>query len=77
MITTFLDREIERLESLNEGQYKLNTSGHAKLTEFKAIKQALTIPVIMGTLKCDCVHSGSCRYEEVILDSKEICRNKE
>ena len=37
----------------------------------------LTIPVVGVTSKCDCIHSGSCRYEEVILESKEICRHKE
>ncbi len=28
-------------------------------------------------VSCDCVHSGSCRYEGVIIDSGEICRHKE
>ena len=27
--------------------------------------------------KCDCKHSGSCRYERVILENDEICRHKE
>lgn len=27
--------------------------------------------------KCDCKHSGSCRYETVILENDEICRFRE
>ena len=43
MNTIFLDIEIERLEGLNKGEHKLNIRGKAKLSEFKAIKQALNI----------------------------------
>jgi len=28
-------------------------------------------------LKCNCRHSGSCRYETVILETNEPCRHKE
>jgi len=35
------------------------------------------IPDVSKSLKCDCKHSGSCRYEEVILETKELCRHKE
>ena len=37
----------------------------------------LIIPDVSKSLKCDCKHSGSCRYEEVILETKELCRHKE
>lgn len=39
--------------------------------------EQLTIPDVSKSLKCDCKHSGSCRYEEVILETKELCRHKE
>ena len=35
------------------------------------------IPAVSKSLKCDCKHSGSCRYEEVVLETKELCRHKE
>lgn len=35
------------------------------------------IPDVSKSLKCECKHSGSCRYEEVILETKELCRHKE
>jgi hypothetical protein len=28
-----------------------------------------------GVPKCDCKHSGSCRYEKVIAGSRQICRH--
>ena len=37
----------------------------------------LTIPDVSKSLKCDCKHSGSCRYEAVIIETKELCRHKE
>jgi len=37
----------------------------------------LLIPDVSKSLKCDCKHSGSCRYEEVVLETKELCRHKE
>lgn len=39
MLTTFLDREIERLNTIGG----LNTQGKAKLTEFKDIKEQLRL----------------------------------
>ena len=33
-------------------------------------------PAVSKSLKCDCKHSGSCRYEIVIAESKELCRYK-
>lgn len=35
------------------------------------------IPDVNKSLKCECKRSGSCRYEEVILETKELCRHKE
>ena len=43
MITTFLDREIERLNTIGE----LNIQGKAKLTEFKEIKEQLILSDVM------------------------------
>lgn len=40
-------------------------------------ERQLTIPDVSKPLKCDCRHSGSCRYETVILETKELCRHKE
>ena len=37
----------------------------------------LGIGGVVSTSKCDCKHTGSCRYEEVVLKTKEICRHKE
>jgi hypothetical protein len=37
----------------------------------------LILPHVVLPLKCDCKHSGSCRYEEVVIDTKEVCRHKE
>ena len=42
----------------------------------EAVKNCV-IPAVSKSLKCDCKHSGSCRYEEVILETKELCRHKE
>lgn len=30
-----------------------------------------------NSLKCDCKHSGTCRYEDVVIETKELCRHKE
>jgi hypothetical protein len=46
MKTIFLDREMEKLDKLNKGEYKLNASGLAKLKEFKEIKRALNLASI-------------------------------
>jgi len=32
---------------------------------------------VSKSLKCDCRHSSSCRYELVIIESGEVCRHKE
>lgn len=29
------------------------------------------------SLKCDCKHSNSCRYETVVVETKELCRHME
>jgi hypothetical protein len=54
-------------------------------TDFETLKhnyaerivKLFAIPVVSKSLKCDCKHSGSCRYEEVVLETKELCRHKE
>jgi hypothetical protein len=28
-------------------------------------------------VKCDCKHSGNCKYEELVLETKEFCGDKE
>ncbi|NJO91910.1 MAG: hypothetical protein HC831_25290 [Chloroflexia bacterium] len=43
----------------------------------KAVKNNAILPLVSKSLKCDCKHSGSCRYEEVIVETKELCRHKE
>ena len=43
----------------------------------KEVNKNCNAPDVSKSLKCDCKHSGSCRYEEVILETKELCRHKE
>lgn len=52
------------------------TMDYVKWLEGRLVKKLIISDVVV-TSKCDCIHSGSCRYEEVILHSKEICRHKE
>ena len=47
MKTKYLDSELQRL-SILEKQGALSVFGRETLIEFKAIKQALTIPDVMG-----------------------------
>lgn len=59
MKTKHLDNEIERL-NLMERTKDLSEYGQDMLNEFRAIKQALTIPVVVGSseqLKCDCIRN--------------------
>ena len=51
--------------------------GEMLIAEHESKVKKLTIPDVSKSLKCDCKHSGSCRYEEVILETKELCRHKE
>ena len=37
----------------------------------------LTIPRVSNSLKCDCKHSGTCRYEVIMHDKQHECRHKE
>ena len=41
------------------------------------VKNNAVLPRVSKSLKCDCKHSGSCRYETVIVETKELCRHKE
>jgi hypothetical protein len=53
--TKYLDNEIELLNAIKRNN-ELSDYGKEKLSEFNAIKQALTIPVVVvpkGTL-CEC-----------------------
>jgi hypothetical protein len=56
---------------LNKCNYAIETS------DIEAINQALLLHDVSKSLKCDCKHSGSCRYESVIVETKELCRHKE
>jgi hypothetical protein len=47
MKTKYLDNEIELLNSIKRND-ELSDYGREKLIEFNAIKQALTIPVVVG-----------------------------
>ena len=51
MKTKYLDNEIELLNTI-ERNNELSDYGREKLIEFNAIKQALTIPVVVST-SCD------------------------
>lgn len=42
----------------------------------EAIQQILILFGVSKLLKCDCKHSGNCRYETVIAETKELCRHK-
>lgn len=46
------------------------------INQLKQVKNCF-ISDVSKSLKCDCKHSGSCRYETVILETKELCRHKE
>lgn len=55
MKTKYLDNEIELLNAIKRNN-ELSDYGKEKLSEFNAIKQALTIPVVVQQsepLKCD------------------------
>tara|TARA_R110000744_G_scaffold346566_1_gene452113 strand:+ start:91 stop:318 length:228 start_codon:yes stop_codon:yes gene_type:complete len=67
MKTKHLDNEIERL-NLMERTKDLSEYGQDMLNEFRAIKQALTIPVVIVSDFCSCdgvqdLHAmtGECR----------------
>lgn len=75
-----VDFAIEQKEDMDVSSWNyqegiLLTPNEAKLV-IDLVKK-LTIPIVVSTSKCDCIHSGSCRYEEVILETKDICRHKE
>jgi hypothetical protein len=65
MKTEYLDSELQRL-SILEKQGALSVFGRETLIEFKAIKQALTIPDVSNTLD---LHELDKRLSEV-LDSE-------
>ena len=43
----------------------------------EAMQEILLLFGVSKSLKCDCNHSGNCRYETVIAETKELCRHKE
>ena len=57
MKTKYLDNEIERL-NLMERTEDLSEYGQEMLNEFRAIKQALTIPAVVGRSE-QCAHEAS------------------
>ena len=73
MKTKHLDNEIERL-NLMERTKDLSEYGQDILNEFRAIKRALTIPVVVGTL-CDCeIPKPKDPYNDI---DKHYCRDCE
>ena len=63
MKTKHLDNEIERL-NLMERTKDLSEYGQDMLNEFRAIKQALTIPVVSKPKGTVCKHKG-CKHRHV------------
>ena len=74
MKTIKLDNE--KLEIIFNESDKITISTVANLMAEWAAKNC-SIPAVSKSLKCDCSHSGSCRYEAVIAGTNEICRHKE
>ena len=62
------------LTEQQEGKLLLGLENY--LIEIEQVKN-LNMPDVSKSLKCDCKHSGSCRYESVIIETKELCRHKE
>lgn len=67
---------IERLTPIQWDGIMRAMDAYAEHYHEEQVKK-LNIPDVSKSLKCDCKHSGSCRYEEVILETKELCRHKE
>jgi hypothetical protein len=71
MKTKYLDSELQRL-SILEKQGALSVFGRETLIEFKAIKQALTIPDVIKPLICcgTCIwmNDGDCDMGEPCID---------
>ena len=68
MLTIFLDREIEKLESL-KNDYTLSIQGEAKLSEFKEIKKKLK------EMDVNNLHCPKC-WSKVIISSIDSNYNK-
>jgi hypothetical protein len=69
---------MKQAQDFPKGMEKLIVKyGEMLIAEHESKVKKLTIPDVSKSLKCDCKHSGSCRYEEVILETKELCRHKE
>lgn len=71
-------RDLEQKVALGEMSYsRMVEVLNEKTEEYYSKVKKLIIPDVSKSLKCECKHSGSCRYETVILETKEICRHKE
>jgi len=77
---------MKTLETLaNEILHKLTFETHKSTTqivvegliEAQELVKLCNISHVSKSLKCDCKHSGSCRYEAVITETEELCRHKE
>ncbi len=68
---------IALLSSMVNGGEQHSEQSRKEVSEALSIVNNLPIQRVVVALKCDCKHSGSCRYEEVVLDTKEVCRHKE
>lgn len=75
------------VEDINKAKQYLSDNGYGTGSNFTINTVAnlmaewaaknCSIPAVSKSLKCDCSHSGSCRYEAVIAGTNEICRHKE
>ena len=64
MITTFLDREIERLNTIGQ----LNIQGQAKLIEFKEIKEQLNLS---GVSQCNELSKPKVSSKTILLINRK------
>ena len=71
-------RDLEQKVALGEMSYsRMVEVLNEKTEEYYSKVKKLNEPAVSKSLKCECKHSGSCRYETVILETKELCRHKE
>ena len=81
MITLTEEQFKEMIEAAHRaGQHNqghCDPSAYEAMVYYEREVKKLIIPDVSKSLKCDCKHSGSCRYESVIIETKELCRHKE
>lgn len=75
----FIQNILDKIGEFGDGELEFETRDIERLCNIalKAVKNNAVLPHFVVSLKCDCKHSGSCRYEEVVLETKELCRHKE